>query len=58
MISYVLRRLVQTVIVIIILSYLCFGLMNLMPGDPVELMISSNPKLRLKTSFDFVNFTD
>lgn len=45
MITYILRRLIQTLIVIAILSYLCFGLMNLMPGDPVELMISSNPKI-------------
>jgi peptide/nickel transport system permease protein len=45
MINFILRRIVQTVIVIIILSYVCFGLMNLMPGDPVEMMISSNPKI-------------
>jgi len=45
MINFILRRIVQTLIVIVILSYVCFGLMNLMPGDPVELMISSNPKI-------------
>ncbi len=45
MTTYILRRLLQTVIVLVILSYLCFGLMALMPGDPVELMISSNPKI-------------
>jgi peptide/nickel transport system permease protein len=45
MINFILRRIVQTVIVIIILSYVCFGLMNLMPGNPVEMMISSNPKI-------------
>ncbi len=45
MTTYILRRLLQTVIVLAILSYLCFGLMTLMPGDPVELMISSNPKI-------------
>ncbi len=45
MINFILRRIVQTLIVIIILSYVCFGLMNLMPGDPVEMMISSNPKI-------------
>ena len=45
MTTYILRRLLQTCIVLVILSYLCFGLMALMPGDPVELLISSNPKI-------------
>lgn len=45
MTTYILRRLVQTIFVIIILSYVCFGLMTLMPGDPVELLISANPKI-------------
>jgi len=43
--TYILRRLIQTCIVIVILSYVCFYLMTLMPGDPVDLMISSNPKI-------------
>lgn len=43
--TYILRRLIQTVLVITILSYVCFYLMTLMPGDPVELMIQSNPKI-------------
>lgn len=45
MINFILRRIVQTLLVVLILSYVCFGLMNLMPGDPVEMMISSNPKI-------------
>lgn len=45
MTTYILRRLIQTCIVIVILSYVCFYLMTLMPGDPVDLMISSNPKI-------------
>lgn len=45
MTTYILRRLVQTLMVIVILSYVCFSLMTLMPGDPVELMISANPKI-------------
>lgn len=45
MLTYILRRLIQTLVVIVILSYVCFGLMNLMPGDPIELMISANPKI-------------
>lgn len=45
MTTYILRRLIQTIVVIILLSYVCFYLMTLMPGDPVELMIQSNPKI-------------
>ncbi len=45
MINFILRRLMQTLVVIVLLSYVCFGLMTLMPGDPVELMISANPKI-------------
>lgn len=45
MTTYILRRLIQTLIVITVLSYFCFYLMTLMPGDPVELMIQSNPKI-------------
>ncbi len=45
MATYILRRLIQTLGVVILLSYVCFYLMTLMPGDPVELMISSNPKI-------------
>ena len=45
MVNFILRRIVQTLLVVVILSYVCFGLMSLMPGDPVEMMISGNPKI-------------
>lgn len=45
MASYILRRLIQTLVVILLLSYFCYYLMTLMPGDPVELMIQSNPRI-------------
>jgi len=45
MIGYIARRLTQTVVVIILLSYFCFFLMTLMPGDPVDMMISANPNI-------------
>lgn len=45
MTTFILRRLIQTTVVIVILSYFCFLLMTLMPGDPVDLMISSNPNI-------------
>lgn len=43
--NFILRRLIQTTVVIVLLSYFCFTLMTLMPGDPVDLMISSNPNI-------------
>jgi peptide/nickel transport system permease protein len=45
MTTFILRRLIQTAVVIILLSYFCYTLMTLMPGDPVELMIQSNPRI-------------
>ncbi len=45
MATYILRRVLQTFLVIVLLSYVCFLLMALMPGDPVELMAASNPKI-------------
>jgi peptide/nickel transport system permease protein len=45
MTTYILRRILQTLLLLVVLSYLCFALMALMPGDPVELLISSNPKI-------------
>lgn len=55
MITFILRRIIQTLAVIAILSYVCFGLMTLMPGDPVEMMISANPKI---TSEDVVRLRE
>lgn len=45
MTTYITRRLMQTLAVIVLLSYFCYYIMTLMPGDPVELMIQSNPKI-------------
>ncbi len=45
MLTYITRRLIQTLVVIAILSYVCFYIMTLMPGDPVEMMIASNPRI-------------
>ncbi|MCX7978320.1 MAG: ABC transporter permease [Bdellovibrionaceae bacterium] len=45
MINYISRRIFQTIVVIGLLSYVCFYIMTLMPGDPVEMMITSNPKI-------------
>ena len=45
MTQYILRRLLQTVLLIFILSFACYGLLNLMPGDPLDLLITSNPHI-------------
>ncbi|ASD63557.1 ABC transporter permease [Bdellovibrio bacteriovorus] len=45
MTTFITRRILQTLAVIVILSYVCFYLMSLMPGDPVDMMVASNPKI-------------
>lgn len=55
MTTYITRRLIQTLVVIALLSYFCFYIMTLMPGDPVDIMISSNPKI---TSEDVIRLRE
>jgi len=56
MTSHILRRLVESVIVIAVMSFVIYGLIGLMPGDPIDLMLGSDPHLtsadvaRLKTA--------
>lgn len=45
MTTFITRRILQTLAVIVLLSYVCFYLMSLMPGDPVDMMVASNPKI-------------
>ncbi len=45
MASYLLSRLVQTMIVILVMSFIVYMLLGLMPGDPIDLMISADPNL-------------
>lgn len=45
MTRYILDRLVQSAIVLLVMSFLIYGLIGLMPGDPVDLMISADPKM-------------
>ncbi|WP_413557313.1 ABC transporter permease [Bdellovibrio sp. HCB209] len=45
MTTFITRRVLQTLAVIAVLSYVVFGLMSLMPGDPVDMMVASNPKI-------------
>ena len=43
MTRFVIRRLLQTVVVLFIMSFAIYGLIGLMPGDPIDLMMASNP---------------
>ena len=43
MTRFVLRRLLQTLLVLLIMSFVIYGLIGLMPGDPIDLMMASNP---------------
>ena len=45
MTRFVLIRLLQMIAVIAIMSFIVYTLIGLMPGDPIDLMISSNPRL-------------
>lgn len=43
--GYLISRFVQIAMVLGIMSFVIYGLIGLMPGDPVDLMISSDPDL-------------
>jgi peptide/nickel transport system permease protein len=45
MTELVLRRFAQIAVVVLAMSFLVYALIGLMPGDPIDLMISSNPHL-------------
>ena len=45
MTRFILSRAFQSVIVIFIMSFVIYGLMGLMPGDPIDLMVTSDPKI-------------
>lgn len=45
MIRYLFERLLQSVIVLAVMSFVIYGLIGLMPGDPIDLMISADPKI-------------
>ena len=42
---YVAGRLVETMIVLAVMSYLIYGLIGLMPGDPIDIMVQADPNL-------------
>jgi peptide/nickel transport system permease protein len=40
---FILRRSLQALLVLLVMSFVIYGLIGLMPGDPLDVMISSNP---------------
>ena len=43
MAQFILKRLLQAVIVLLVMSFVIYNLIGLMPGDPIDIMIASNP---------------
>lgn len=43
MTRYLIQRLVESALVLALMSFVVYGLIGLMPGDPIDLMVSSNP---------------
>jgi peptide/nickel transport system permease protein len=41
---YIAQRLTESVIVLFVMSFVIYALIGLMPGDPVDLMVSANPR--------------
>ena len=48
-------RFVQSLIVLLVMSFVIYGLIGLMPGDPIDLMISADPRM---TSEDAARLRD
>ena len=42
---YVAGRLIETLVVLALMSYLIYGLIGLMPGDPIDIMVQADPNL-------------
>lgn len=45
MIRYLASRLCQSLLVLAVMSFAIYGLIGLMPGDPIDLMISADPRI-------------
>ena len=48
MVRFLVNRLLQSVGVLLVMSFVIYGLIGLMPGDPIDLMIAANPELTPK----------
>ena len=42
MISYLIRRVAQAILVVLLASFLVFGIMHWLPGDPILIYVTSD----------------
>jgi peptide/nickel transport system permease protein len=45
MIRFVAQRAIESLIVLLIMSFVVYGLIGLMPGDPIDIMLSGDPRM-------------
>ncbi len=45
MTRYIAGRLVETIVALAVMSFLIYGLIGLMPGDPIDIMVQADPNL-------------
>jgi peptide/nickel transport system permease protein len=45
MTRYVIRRILQSLLVLLVMSFVIYSLIGLMPGDPIDIMVASNPNI-------------
>ena len=43
MFRFIASRLLQSALVLLVISFIIYGLIGLMPGDPIDIMVNSNP---------------
>ena len=47
---FILRRSFQALLVLLVMSFVIYSLIGLMPGDPIDIMIASNPNIAPEVS--------
>ena len=45
MLRYIAQRLAESAVVLLIMSFVIYALIGLMPGDPIDIMVSGDPNL-------------
>ena len=45
MLRYLIQRLCEAAVVLVLMSFVIYGLLGLMPGDPIDLMASGDPNI-------------
>lgn len=45
MFQYIVKRLLQSLLTLLLLSFVCYFVLTLMPGDPVDMMAAGNPNI-------------